>query len=52
MPVWQADGLVEDYDHYKRGGAEAVSSAVASITGHPSRTFSQFARDYRDAFLH
>jgi uncharacterized protein YbjT (DUF2867 family) len=51
MPAWQADGLVEDYGHYKRGEAEAVSNMVQSVTGHPPRTFVRFARDYRDAFL-
>jgi uncharacterized protein YbjT (DUF2867 family) len=52
MPAWQADGLIEDYDHYKRGKASAVSDAVKSVTGHPARTFSQFAQDYSDAFLY
>ena len=26
VPAWQADGLIEDYAHYRRGEAEAVGS--------------------------
>lgn len=50
VPVWQADGLVEDYAHYRRGEASAVSSGVRDATGAPPRAFSAFARDYASAF--
>lgn len=50
FPEWQADGLVEDYAHYRRGEASTVSSAVRDVTGHPPRPFAAFARDYRHAF--
>ncbi len=50
LPPWQADGLLEDYAHYRRGEAAAVSSAVAAITGEPPRDVAQFARDYAPAF--
>jgi uncharacterized protein YbjT (DUF2867 family) len=51
MPDWQADGLIEDYAHYRRGEASAVSSAVKEATGKAPRSFAQFARDYKTAFL-
>jgi uncharacterized protein YbjT (DUF2867 family) len=51
FPEWQADGLVEDYAHYRRGEASAVSRTVQDVTGLPSRTFRNFADDYKHAFL-
>jgi uncharacterized protein YbjT (DUF2867 family) len=50
MPEWQAEGLVEDYAHYDRGEASAVSSDVAQVTGTGPRSLDAFARDYADAF--
>ena len=50
MPEWQADGLVEDYEHYSRGEASTLSSAVAEITGVPPRSFPAFAQDFKQAF--
>ena len=49
LPVWQADGLIEDYAHYRRGEASAVASGVQDVTGNPPRSFAEFARDYRPA---
>ena len=51
FPEWQADGLIEDYAHYRRGEAMEVSTAVADVTGQPPRSFRQFVQDYRQAFL-
>jgi uncharacterized protein YbjT (DUF2867 family) len=51
MPDWQADGLIEDYAHYRRGEAANISSAVRDVAGEPPRPFLAFARDYRSAFL-
>jgi uncharacterized protein YbjT (DUF2867 family) len=51
MPEWQADGLIEDYGRYRRGEAADVSNAVREITGTAPRSFRDFARDYRRAFL-
>ena len=45
MPEWQANGLVEDYDLYRRGEAAKVSTTVQHLTGIPPIRFSQFARD-------
>lgn len=50
MPDWQLDGLLEDYAHYRRGEAAAVSPAVPELTGHPARGVDEFARDHADAF--
>lgn len=50
LPPWQVDGLLEDYAHYRRGEAAAVSSAVTEITGAPPRDVAQFAREYAPAF--
>ena len=51
MPMWQADGLVEDYDHYRRGEAAEVTPTVRDLTGIEAIRFSQFARDYAAHFL-
>jgi uncharacterized protein YbjT (DUF2867 family) len=51
MPDWQADGLIEDYAHYRRGEAAGISPAVEEVSGEAPRRFSAFARDYRAAFL-
>ena len=51
MPDWQADGLVEDYAHYRRGEAADISSAVKDVTGVGPHPFSVFARDHQAAFL-
>jgi uncharacterized protein YbjT (DUF2867 family) len=50
LPPWQVGGLLEDYAHYRRGEAAAVSPAVAEVTGRPPRDVTQFARDYAPAF--
>jgi uncharacterized protein YbjT (DUF2867 family) len=46
FPTWQADGLLEDYAHYRRGEASAVASGVEDATGTAPRAFADFARDY------
>jgi uncharacterized protein YbjT (DUF2867 family) len=50
LPVWQADGLIEDYAHYSRGEASEVATGVQDATGKPPRSFDDFARDYAPAF--
>jgi uncharacterized protein YbjT (DUF2867 family) len=50
MPEWQAEGLVEDYAHYDRGEASAVSPDVAQVTGTSPRSLRDFTHDYSDAF--
>ena len=50
MPEWQADGLLEDYAHYRRGEAAVVTPTVKAVTGREPRSFADFARDYASAF--
>ena len=50
MPPWQADGLIEDYAHYQRGEAAAVTSGVEDATGAPPHSFAEFLRDFASAF--
>ena len=50
MPEWQAEGLLEDYAHYDRGEAAAVSPDVERVTGKAPRSVDDFARDHAAAF--
>jgi uncharacterized protein YbjT (DUF2867 family) len=50
LPPWQVDGLLEDYAHYRRGEAAAVSPVVEEITGTAPHSIDQFAHDYAAAF--
>lgn len=50
MPRWQVEGLVEDYAHYARGEAAAVTSDVTTLTGRPARDLIEFARDHARLF--
>ena len=50
MPAWQADGLLEDYAHYRRNEAAAIASGVQDATGKAPRNFEEFARDYATVF--
>jgi uncharacterized protein YbjT (DUF2867 family) len=50
VPPWQADGLIEDYAHYRRGEAATVTQGVQVATGRPPRDFRSFARDYAPQF--
>lgn len=50
FPVWQADGLLEDYAHYRLGEAAAIASGVHDAIGKNPRSFEEFARDYATMF--
>jgi uncharacterized protein YbjT (DUF2867 family) len=50
VPEWQADGMLEDFAHYRRGEAEVVTSTVQDITGQAPRDIETFLRDYAAAF--
>jgi hypothetical protein len=50
MPVWQADGVLEDYDAYRRGDATRITTTVEDVTGIYPMTFEEFTRDYVDDF--
>jgi len=51
IPRWQAEGVIEDFDHYRRGEAAAITTAVRDITEQPATRFAQFAADYARQFL-
>jgi uncharacterized protein YbjT (DUF2867 family) len=51
FPVWQADGLLEDYALYRRGEAAGVTSGVRDAIGKTPRRFEDFARDYATMFV-
>jgi uncharacterized protein YbjT (DUF2867 family) len=51
LPLWQVDGLLEDYAHYARGEAQTISPHVREVTGVEPRDFKQFAKDYARAFV-
>lgn len=51
FPVWQAAGLIEDYAHYARGEAAAISTTVQDVTGKPARSFQEFAKDHAPLML-
>ena len=50
VPPWQVDGLIEDYAHYARGEAAALSPHVREVTGTEPRDVRTFASDYARAF--
>lgn len=50
MPVWQAEGLLEDYAHYRRNEAAAIESGVHDAIGKAPRSFEEFAHDYTSVF--
>jgi uncharacterized protein YbjT (DUF2867 family) len=50
FPAWQADGLLEEFEMYRRGEAAAIESEVTDALGRSPRPFAQFARDYAPLF--
>ncbi len=50
FPTWQAEGLIEDYAHYRRGEASIIASGVQDATGKAPRRFETFAQDYAPMF--
>ncbi|WP_029150665.1 NmrA family NAD(P)-binding protein [Microbacterium indicum] len=50
LPPWQVEGLLEDYAHYARGEAAAVSTAIPDALGRPARGFADFATENAQAF--
>ncbi|HVH50096.1 MAG TPA: SDR family oxidoreductase [Candidatus Bathyarchaeia archaeon] len=51
LPPWQADGVIEDYQQYRRGEAAIVSSAVRDVTKNEPTFFFHFAQDYAAKFV-
>jgi uncharacterized protein YbjT (DUF2867 family) len=50
FPEWQAEGLVEDYAHYKAGEASEIKSSISKILGREPIRFDKFASDYASLF--
>ncbi len=50
FPLWQADGLIEEYAHYRRNEAAEVTSGIQDATSQNPRSFETFARDYARIF--
>ena len=46
IPQWQAEGLIEDYAHYRRGEATSIATGIQDAIGKQPRSFYDFARDY------
>jgi uncharacterized protein YbjT (DUF2867 family) len=46
FPSWQADGLLEEYAHYRRNEAAEIGSGVKEAIGKEPRNFETFAHDY------
>ena len=50
MPEWTADGYLELIEGFSQNFADRTTSDVQKLTGHPPRSFQQFAQDFRQAF--
>ena len=50
FPEWIARGYVELNEGFSEGFASSVTQNVATLTGHPARSFEQFARDFARVF--
>jgi uncharacterized protein YbjT (DUF2867 family) len=44
VPSWQVDGLVEDYAHYARGEAQAISRHVREVAESTLETWTSLLR--------
>jgi uncharacterized protein YbjT (DUF2867 family) len=50
MSEWLINTISELADYFRKGNASEVSSAVEEVTGKKPISFSQFAKDYAEAF--
>ena len=50
FPLWQADGLLEEYAHYRRNEAAAIGTGIKESLGKEPRSFETFAHDYAPMF--
>jgi uncharacterized protein YbjT (DUF2867 family) len=50
FPEWIAKGYVELSEGFSEDFANSVTDNVATLTGHPARSFEQFARDFAQVF--
>ncbi|MFJ9692438.1 NAD(P)H-binding protein [Kitasatospora sp. NPDC101183] len=47
---WRAEGLTELYGYYAAGNAAEVGPDTARLTGHPPRSFAEFAAEHAEDF--
>jgi uncharacterized protein YbjT (DUF2867 family) len=50
IPEWIAKGYVELSEGFSENFANRATENVANLTGHPARSFEQFARDFAQVF--
>jgi uncharacterized protein YbjT (DUF2867 family) len=50
VPEWIAKGYGELMDGFSEGFANSTTDNVATLSGHPARSFEQFARDFAQVF--
>ena len=50
FPLWQADGLLEEYAHYRLNEAAAIGTGIKEVIGKEPRSFETFAYDYAPMF--
>jgi uncharacterized protein YbjT (DUF2867 family) len=50
VPEWSANALIDLQQHYRRGGASAVTHDVEQLLGRKPISFERFSRDYAEAF--
>ena len=50
MPEWIAQGYVELMEGFSENFANSTTKNVETLTGHPARSFEQFARDFAQVF--
>ena len=49
-PEWSANGLIDLQQHYRSGGASAVTNDVEQLLRRKPRSFEQFSRDHASVF--
>ena len=49
-PEWSANGLIDLQQHYRSGGASAVTNDVEQLLRRRPRSFEQFSRDHASVF--
>ncbi|MCI0694956.1 hypothetical protein L0337_23470 [candidate division KSB1 bacterium] len=50
FPEWIARGYGELMEGFSEGFANRTTDNVAKLTGHPARSFEQFAREFAQVF--
>lgn len=50
FPEWVSRGFIELSEGFSEGFASQITGNVAALTGHPARSFEQFARDFAGVF--